>query len=379
MKWSIRIGTFFGIPVYMHLTFLLLLAWFGYVYYSQGGSLQAAAAGVAFVIAVFVCVVLHEFGHALTARRFGIRTRDITMLPIGGLARLERMPDDPRHELWVALAGPAVNVVISALLAAWLFLGGRLAPLGDLGVASGPFLARLMVVNVILVVFNLIPAFPMDGGRVMRSLLAMRLDYTRATQIAAGTGQAIAFLFGFLGLFFNPLLLFIAFFVWIGAAQEAGMVQMRSSLGGIPVSRAMLSDFQVLRPDQRLQDVVDLTLRGSQKDFPIVDGDRVIGILTQRDLLAALASQGPSIAVGSVMQTEFATVGLFDMLETAFKRFTECACQTLPVLHYGKLVGLITMDNVGEFLAIRSAIEGGADLPPRAWAERAATGGKTLT
>lgn len=378
MKWSIRIGTFFGIPVYMHLTFLLLLAWFGYAHYARDGSIRAAAAGVGFVIAVFACVVLHEFGHALTARRFGIRTRDITMLPIGGLARLERMPDEPRHELWVAVAGPAVNVVIAVLLAGWLLLSGRFAPLGELGVASGPFLARLMAVNVILVLFNLVPAFPMDGGRVLRSLLAMRLDYTRATQIAAGTGQAFAFLFGFLGLFFNPILLFIAFFVWIGAAQEASMVQMRTSLGGIPVSRAMLSDFRALRPDQPLREVVDLTLSGSQKDFPVVEGDRVVGILTQRDLLSALASQGASVTVGSVMQREFATVGLFDMLETAFKRFTECACQTLPVLHLGRLVGLITMDNVGEFLAIRSAMEQD-DLPPRTWAQRAATGGKSPT
>jgi Zn-dependent protease len=245
MKWSWKLGEVAGIGVYMHMTFLLLIGWVVLSYWLQGNSVAATLVGVGFILALFGCVVLHELGHALMAKKYGIKTRDITLLPIGGVARLERIPDDPRQELWVALAGPAVNVVIAGVLLIWIYLSGGLGALQPLlMVTSGSFVERLMAVNLILVVFNMIPAFPMDGGRVLRALLAMRLEYTRATQIAASLGQAIALLFGFLGLLINPFLLFIALFVWIGAAQEASLVQMKSALAGIPVRRAMVTDFR---------------------------------------------------------------------------------------------------------------------------------------
>jgi Zn-dependent protease len=234
MKWSWKLGEFRGIGVYVHATFFILIGFIVLSYWSQGQSLQATLAGVGFILALFACVVLHEFGHALMAAKFGVKTRDITLLPIGGLARLERMPDEPMQELWVALAGPAVNVVIAAALYAWLQLTTSLTPLGQLSVTSGPFLERLMFVNVVLVLFNMLPAFPMDGGRVLRALLANHMEYTRATQIAATVGQAMALVFGFVGFFTNPFLLFIALFVWIGAAQEASMAQMKSSRSPAP-------------------------------------------------------------------------------------------------------------------------------------------------
>jgi Zn-dependent protease len=234
MKWSWKLGEFRGIGVYMHATFLILIGFVVLSHWSAGHSLGKTLEGVAFILALFGCVVLHEFGHALTAARYGIKTRDITLLPIGGVARLERMPEEPLQELWVALAGPAVNVVIAAALFAWIQFTAVFAPLGQLGVASGPFLQRLMMVNVILVVFNMLPAFPMDGGRVLRALLATRLEYGRATQIAASVGQTMALIFAFLGFFTNPFLLFIALFVWIGAAQEASMASMKIRAGRHP-------------------------------------------------------------------------------------------------------------------------------------------------
>src|SRR6266508_2328041 len=184
MRWQWKLGRFAGIDVYIHATFLLLIGWVGYSYWQQSQQWSEVLKGILFILALFLCVVLHEYGHALTARKYGIRTRDITLYPIGGVARLERMPDKPIEELWVALMGPAVNLVIAAVLFTILYLSGSRPPMTDLTITSGSFPARLMTVNISLVLFNLIPAFPMDGGRVLRALLAMRLEYVRATQVA---------------------------------------------------------------------------------------------------------------------------------------------------------------------------------------------------
>ena len=356
MKWSIKLGRYLDIDVYMHFTFVLLVSWVAFANWRQAQSFAAAAAGVAFILAIFLCVVLHEFGHALSARRYGIKTRDIILLPIGGLARLERIPTNPLQELWVALAGPAVNVVIAIGLFLWLKLTATLEPISTLTLSTGPFLERLMAVNLFLVVFNLIPAFPMDGGRVLRALLATRLDYARATQIAAAIGQGMAVIFGFLGLFYNPFLLFIAFFVWIGAAQEAGMAQLKSAIGGIPIKHAMINNFRTLRIDDDLKRAVELTLSGSQKDFPVMDNGHLRGILTQADLLKALAENDKHAPVVSVIQTDFTLVDHRDMLESAFSKLKDCNCHTLPVMDQDRVVGLVTMDNLGEFMRIQAAI-----------------------
>jgi Zn-dependent protease len=356
MKWSWKLGTFAGIDVYMHATFLLIIGFVGLSYWFQEPTLGSVLSGVGFILALFLCVVLHEYGHALTARKYGIKTRDITLYPIGGVARLERMPDNPRQELWVALAGPAVNVVIAAVLFAWLALTATMESVNALGVTQGSFLERLMIVNLTLVGFNLIPAFPMDGGRVLRAFLAMNMEYTRATQIAATIGQAIAILFGFIGLFSNPFLVFIAFFVWIGAAQEASMVQMKSSLGGIPVSRVMYSNFESLAPQSQLSDAVNFVLKGSQQDFPVMENGQVVGVLTRADLFKALAQQGQAASVSQVMRRNVHAVDSFEMLETAFIKMQTDQAQTLPVMHNGQLVGLLTMENIGEFIAIQAAL-----------------------
>jgi Zn-dependent protease/predicted transcriptional regulator len=358
MKWSTKIGTFAGIDVYVHTTFLILIAWVALAHWRIGHSAAAALEGVAFVLALFTCVVLHEFGHALTARRFGIKTRDITLLPIGGLARLERMPDDPRQELWVALAGPAVNVVIAVALFTVLQVTGTSTPLSTLDVASGSFLERLMIVNVFLVAFNMLPAFPMDGGRVLRAMLAIRMDYIRATQIAANIGQSMALVFGVLGLFFNPFLVFIALFVWMGAGQEAAMTQMKAALGGIPLERVMITDFRTLSPHDSLARAVDLLLSGAQQDFPVVEDGAVVGILTRADLFAALARQEQQSPVGGVMRRNFLTADPADMIDVAFQRLQGHECHTIPVVRRGALIGLLTMDNVGEFLRVQTAIGG---------------------
>lgn len=354
MTW--RLGTIAGIAVRMHATFLLLLVFVGWQHWLQGRSLVAAFSGIAFITAIFGCVVLHELGHALMARRFGIATRDITLLPIGGVARLERMPDDPLQELWVALAGPAVNVVIAVVLYLWLSATTGLVPLTQIAVADGPFVERLMVVNGALVLFNLLPAFPMDGGRVVRAILATRLEYTRATQIAASLGQGMAFIFAMLGLTGSPLLLFIALFVWLGASQEASMVQMRSALSGIPVHRAMITDFRTVSGDDTLARVVDLLLSGVQQDFPVVTDGRIEGIVHGRDLSAALQAHGTSGRVEAIMRRDVTSVDSHDMLEQAFGRLQAAGSHVGAVVHDGTLVGLVSLDNVGEFLMVQSSL-----------------------
>lgn len=357
MSWQFKLGRFAGIDVFMHITFLLIVGWYGLNYWLVGRTLAAALEGVAFILLVFLGVVLHEYGHALTARKYGIKTRDITLYPIGGVARLERMPDQPIQELWVALAGPAVNVVIAAGLFVFLVLTNSLVPLSELTLTSGSFFERLMLVNIFLVVFNLIPAFPMDGGRVLRALLAMRLEYVRATQIAATVGQGMAVLFGFWGLFNNPFLLFIAFFVWMGAAQEASMVQMKYALGGIPVTRAMQTDFRTLDPRDDLGRVTQLILAGSQHDFPVIEDGRVVGVLERDAFIRALSQRGPSALVSEFMRRDLPEVDSFDMVEMALMRLNESGARTLPVTHLGQLVGLITSENITEFLMIRSALK----------------------
>jgi len=285
----------------MHATFLILLVWLGISYYLRRQRMADVINGLTLIVALFAIVILHQLGHALTARRFGIRTRDITLLPIGGVARLERMPDDPKQELLVALAGPAVNVVLAGLLLFVMVPTGAALTVPDSRLTGGNFLSNLMWINVVLATFNMVPAFPMDGGRVLRALLAMRMDYVHATQRAASVGQALALVFGLVGLFYNPFLVFIALFVWMGAAAESSMVQMKSALAGIPVSRAMITDFRSLAPGNSLQEAIEHVLSGFQHDFPVLEQGRLVGVLTREDLLKSLAQKGPETRVAGTM------------------------------------------------------------------------------
>lgn len=357
MKWSLKLGRILGIDVHVHFTFLLLFAFIGMSHWMAGRSLAAAAVGMFFFLCLFACVLLHEYGHALMARRFGIPTRDITLLPIGGVARLERMPEKPSQELWVALAGPAVNVVIALGLALWLTLSGSWGTLTQLSTTEGGLVERLLAVNVFLVLFNLLPAFPMDGGRVLRALLAMRMDFARATRIAGSIGQGMAVLFGFIGLFSNPMLLLIALFVWIGAAQEKGAAQVRSATAGLSVQHAMVTEFRAVRPDDTLGDVARFVLAGSQQDFPVTEGGVAAGLLDRRRLLEGLTRLGTDAPVEKIMLREFPTVTPREMVDAVIARHHPVEFPIVPVVEGGRLVGLLTAENLMELLLIRSALE----------------------
>jgi Zn-dependent protease/predicted transcriptional regulator len=390
MKWSWKIGQVAGIGIYVHFTFVFLLALLPSFYYGEGGGWTGVLFGVVLLVSLFTIVVLHELGHALTARRFGVRTRDITLLPIGGVARLERIPEDPRQELLIAIAGPAVNVVLALLclggmlviakgsellglvqsvheaLASLFEPRGEAAGLRSLPLLGVAFLAQLTLVNIYMVAFNLLPAFPMDGGRVLRALLAMRMEYVRATQVAAAVGQGMAFLFGIAGLLTHHyILLFIALFVWMGATSEASMVEVRHVLGGVPVRSAMITRFQTVAPDTLLRTVGQHILAGFQQDFPVVDGDRVVGMLTRSDLLKALARNDHDNTVASAMEQKFEQADPAEMLHSVFSRLQNCRCHSFPVVERGRLVGVIDMENVGEFIALRQALRAGATAEAR--------------
>ena len=356
MKWSWKLIRLAGIDVYVHATFFILIAWIGLSYWQVEGSLAAVISGISFVLALFACVVLHEFGHALTARRYGIRTRHITLLPIGGIAALERMPDDPKQEIAVALAGPAVNFVIAFALWLWLLASSSLVPVDQLSLTGGPFLERLMLLNIVLAVFNLLPAFPMDGGRVLRAVLAMRMDHAEATRQAAAVGQGLALWLGFMGLFYNPFLIIIALFIWIGAAAEAGSAQIKSTLSGMTVGRAMLTDFHVLSPDEPLSRVIELTLSGSQKEFPVLLNEVVVGVLTQSDLLKGLQVRGEQSKVGDWMQREVQSADIDEPLEKVLERLQNCRCRLLTVTKSERLTGIVNIDNIMELIRIQTAL-----------------------
>jgi len=358
MKWSWKIARFAEIDIYVHATFYILIVWIGLSYWAIGQSMAAAFEGIGFVIALFSCVVLHEFGHALTARRFGIVTTHITLLPIGGVASLERMPDDPKQEILVALAGPAVNLVIAILLWIWLSASGSMVSLEQLSLTGGSFLQRLMLINIMLAVFNMLPAFPMDGGRVLRAALAIRMDHNRATQLAAKIGQGLALWLGFFGLLYNPFLIFIALFVWIGAAAESGVEQVKSTLSGLQAGRAMLSDFQTLSPDDSLSRAIELTLAGTQKAFPVIVNDNMAGVLDQTDLLKGLQTGGEHSRVKEWMQKDILTADIHEPLEKVMERLQSCHCPLISVTESGKLVGIVNLENIMELINIETALHG---------------------
>jgi Zn-dependent protease len=366
MKWSWTIGWIAGIRVQMHWTFILLLLWVGGSELAQGGSAATAAAGVGFVLSLFACVVLHEAGHALMARRYDVVTESITLLPIGGIARMQRIPTIPAQEFWIAVAGPAVNVVIAILLGFVLWLVGWKGDVSGNLLSPQEFLAALMAANVFLVLFNLIPAFPMDGGRVLRAALATRMSYPDATNIAAAVGQMVAMVFAAVGIFaqpVNPILLLIALFVYVGAQSEAQMARLRSLIGETKIRDAMMTRFRALPPSTTLQQAVDELLAGSQQDFPIVDEIGFVGLLRREDLVNGLRNKGREALVSQAMSPLKTRARDTDSLQETIERMRRDGISALPIFNNGQLVGMLTMENVTELLMVRGAL---AHLAPSA-------------
>jgi Zn-dependent protease/predicted transcriptional regulator len=358
--WSLTLGTILGIPVRIHFTFLILLVWFGVVSAGQfGGAFWAALV----LVCLFGCVLLHELGHATAARRYGVRTREIVLYPIGGIAQLENIPGG-RAELVIALAGPLVNLILAGLLLLAIVLTDpALAEDVARGMEiTGPrtLLPWLLFANVMLFVFNLIPAFPMDGGRVLRAALTLRLGSERATQIAARVGQTIAVLFGLAGIFGlppvlapSPILVLIALFVFLGATQEAAYERRRTTVEGRTAREAMVTQFETLAPQESLGRASQLLLGTHQQDFPVIDAwGRVAGVLTRSALLEGLAREGSSGAVLDIMVREVPVATPDADLEEILRHLQARPGMPVLVLQEGKLLGMITLENLGEFIEV---------------------------
>jgi stage IV sporulation protein FB len=339
----------FGVPVRFHFTFVLLVVALGAVGLQGPSGAEAAI----YILALFASVLVHELGHALVSKRYGIKTIEIVMFPIGGVARLERNPK-PKEELWIALAGPAVNIVIAALLIATAAsLNGTFDWEKAFSRRGGDMLSQVAIGNIILGVFNLLPAFPMDGGRVLRAMLAMKRSEAEATAIAARAGRFLAILMGLYGLVAgNFILLFVAFFVYLGAVQETAAVMGRTLTQGVPVSEAMITEFKTLSHGQTIRDAANLLLSTSQQDFPVVLGDHVLGLLGRNELLRAMAQDGPEAYISGAMQREFLSLSPGMDLSEAMPLLSQAGNVAL-VMDDEKLVGLLTGENLMEFLMLR--------------------------
>ncbi len=353
MRWSITLGTFKGTAVRVHVTLLLFLAWIGMAAFQRGGS-EAAWQSVLFISAIFFCVVLHEFGHILTARQFGIVSPEVTLLPIGGVADMESMPQKPYQELLIAVAGPSVNVVIAAtlILVAGAFNFGDAAHISDPRIS---IFERLAATNLFLAVFNMIPAFPMDGGRVLRAALAMWLGQAKATRIAAQIGQVFAFFLGFVGLFGHPMLIFIAIFVYMAAAGEAQMTTMAEAARGLPALDAMEHRIATLQRGSSVGEAVDTLLATSQDDFPVVDGaGRLAGLLSRAEIVEALRVSDPGAPIAPFAKREIATIGAHETIDAALPSLN--VGDPVGVLDgEGRFVGLLTRQSLAEIMMIRDA------------------------
>jgi Zn-dependent protease len=356
MRWVYTIGRIAGTEIKVHVTFILFLGWWALLGYQAGGPGVAVSAAL-LLLALFACILLHEFGHIFMARRFGVRTPDVILLPIGGVARLERIPDVPRQELLIALAGPAVTAALALIFYLLLRLTGGDAGVDELNPVA-PFLNQLLVANVWLLLFNLIPAFPMDGGRVLRALLASRMGMVRGTRVAATLGQILAVAGGLYGLTAaQPLLVLVAFFVFLGASAEAAAVEARVAGEGINVGQMMLTDFRSLPVHATLSDAVDLLLSGEQREFPVVDNyGRIEGILTRDNLIKGLSKRGPGAPVAEAMIPGVPLVPPALGFQEALERLRSSGLPALPVVDpAGSLVGLLTSENITDLLLVQRA------------------------
>ena len=356
MGGSFKIGRFSGIDVRVHWTFFLLLAFFAFLGYQTSGSLVGALTETVTIVALFFCVLLHEFGHSLVAQRLGLKIQDITLLPLGGVSNLESLPEKPADEVKITLAGPLVNVVLAPIFVGVGLLFGAVPRMPTdlfMSIGSvGQFFVYLGYLNVVLAVFNLIPAFPLDGGRILRALLATRLGAVRATDISSAVGQLFAVAFFLIGLLGgNFLLALVAVFIYFGATGEAQMVRQQEKTSGLRVSDVMGTKprTETVTPSHTFGQVLDSVIHGYQEDFPVVDeSGNLLGMLTRDEIMTAAHSPERYQSVRDLMKTNVPTISSqADLFEEGLSILQQSGLRALPVFENGELVGMLTIEDVG--------------------------------
>lgn len=357
MNKRFSIGRYAGIDVFIHWTFGILLAWIVYGNLKAGLNWYQVGWSVLFILSIFACVTLHEFGHALAARRFGIPTKDITLYPIGGVARLEKMPEKPAQELVVAIAGPAVNIAIMVLL--YIFTGGAALDIEEessrMVIDQSNFLPMLGLINVWLAFFNLIPAFPMDGGRVLRAFLSMNMDRVRATEIAATVGQILSILFIFIGFYVNPFLIFIGIFIMLGARSEAEAVRSMADISGLRAVDALMTNIQTIEHEQPLSVAVQALLDGQARSFLVTRYGEPYGYISREQIIKGIREAGEEVPVKEIAHTDLQYVHPLAPLETLYQIFMETKVPIILVRDDFRLLGAVDLENIAELVMVRNA------------------------
>jgi Zn-dependent protease/predicted transcriptional regulator len=358
MKWSLYIGKVAGIKIFIHWTFLILILFVIQTQLVKGSNFNEILLALGFIAAVFVCITLHELGHAITAKHYHFKTKDIILLPVGGLARMEGLPEKPSQELAVAIMGPIVNLVIAAGLYLALRFTSSIPDLSnETQITAGNFWFYLYSVNFFLALFNLIPAFPMDGGRILRALLSFRLSRTKATRIAANFGQIIAICFVLAGFYVNPMLIFIGLFVFLGAQAEKGFEELKATLKGIKVNEVLMNKYSVLAPAEPLSHAISLLLETQEKSFVIEDNGELKGTLSWKDIIAGLAQYRPDVMIKEVMNKNPRHIKSDEPLENVIQKMQEEPHVLYPVYSGNEFVGVLDMENINEYLLVQNALK----------------------
>ncbi len=358
-KNSVKLGKIAGIPIALHWTFFILIIWIVGMNLYKGQPLDVALWSGLFIISIFACVFLHELGHALAAKRFGIVTKSIVLLPIGGVASLEKIPEEPKKEIFVALAGPFVNMIISTLLFMYLFYRGELVPEKFISTSINydNFLIYLMVANIFLGLFNLTPAFPMDGGRVLRAVFAIRMDRVSATELAGKVTSFFAVLFVLIGIFNNPMLVFIALFIYLGAKGEYEAVKSQSALKGYFTADVLMKNFTVLNADAPVSSAVKALLNSQDTRFLVEEENKIKYVLTKTDIIKALSQQGQEINIRQYASPITFTATLDLPVEKLMETMVKHQFSIVPVEDNGKIVGIVDIENIKEFIAFQQLIK----------------------
>ncbi|MGC8654169.1 MAG: site-2 protease family protein [Candidatus Kryptoniota bacterium] len=347
MRWSFFVGKIFGIPIRVHYTFLLLLAFIWYVESSMYGP-ETGLYSAIFWLLIFVCVLLHELGHSRVAQSYGLTITSIVLLPIGGVSQISDIPKDPMKEVNITIAGPIVNFVIAGVLLAFGKFFNPSAEFGKASLQSGNLVVDLFWANLMLGLFNIIPAYPMDGGRILRGILAMKRNYIEATRLAADVGKLFAIGFIVVGFFINWWLILIGIFIFSGATSEAETTVITSSLEKAPVRDLMVTDFKTVEPDEPITAVVEKALHTYQNDFPIVENGKFVGILTHASVIEALHHHMHEMKVGQIARSHFPRIKPDSNAAEALRKMRLAGVTVAPVEEEGKLLGIITLEKLIE-------------------------------